>query len=240
MGRHGTIAGRKAAQDSKRGQIFTKYARAISVAAKAGGDPEYNIALKHAIDKAKAINMPNDNINRAIQKGTGELGGDSYEPGYFDGYGAGGVAVIVEVLTDNKNRTSSYIKHAFDKHGGNLGVPGCVSYMFDRKGVILIEKNDKIDEDSLMEAALDAGALDFLVDDEWFEVQTSPEDFDKVSDSLKGAGYNFAEADIEFVPSVESSVGENELKNLKKMIDMLEDNEDVQKVSHNCSNSLDD
>lgn len=240
MGRHGTIAGRKAAQDSKKGQIFTKYARAISVAAKGGGDPEYNIALKHAIDKAKAINMPNDNINRAIQKGTGELGGDSYEPGLFEGYGAGGVAVIVEVLTDNKNRTSSSIKHAFDKHGGNLGVPGCVSYMFERKGVILIEKNDQITEDILMEAALDAGALDFIADEEWFEIQTSTEDFDIVSDSLKKAGYIFAEADIEFVPSVESNIGDNELKSLKKMIDMLEENEDVQKVSHNCSDSLDD
>ena len=154
MGRHGTIAGRKAAQDSKRAQIFTKYARAITVAAKAGGDPEYNITLKNAIEKAKSINMPNDNIKRAIQKGTGELAGESYETGSFEGYGAGGVAVIVDVLTDNKNRTTAAIKHAFDKYNGNLGVPGCVSYMFDRKGIILVEKIDAIEEDALMEAAV--------------------------------------------------------------------------------------
>ncbi len=241
MGRHGTIAGRKAAQDAKRGQIFTKYARAISVAAKSGGDPEYNIALKHAIDKAKTINMPNDNINRAIQKGTGELGGESYESGLFEGYGPGGVAVIVDVLTDNRNRTSSSIKHAFDKHGGNLGVPGCVSYMFERKGVLLIEKTeDGIDEDSLMEAALEAGASDVIVYEDSFEVQTAPEDFDAVSDALKSAGYGFAEADVEFVPSIESNPGAEDLKSLKKMIDMLEENDDVQKVSHNSSVPLED
>ncbi len=240
MGRHGTIAGRKAAQDAKRGQIFTKYARAISVAAKAGGDPEYNISLKHAIEKAKAINMPNDNINRAIQKGTGELGGETYESGTFEGYGPGGVAVIVDVLTDNKNRTTSTIKHAFDKHGGNLGVPGCVSYMFDRKGILLIEMTDAIDEDSLMETALEAGAEDVILNDDSFEVQTLPENFDAVSQALKQAGYDFVEADVEFVPSMEATPGESELKSLKKMIDMLEENDDVQKVSHNCAIPLDE
>ncbi|NLT48266.1 MAG: YebC/PmpR family DNA-binding transcriptional regulator [Clostridiales bacterium] len=240
MGRHGTIAGRKAAQDAKRGQIFTKYARAISVAAKSGGDPEYNVALKHAIDKAKAINMPNDNINRAIQKGTGELGGEAYEPGIFEGYGPGGVAVIVDVLTDNRNRTASGIKHAFDKHGGNLGVPGCVSYMFERKGILLIEKIDAIDEDSLMEAALDAGAEDVLIHEDSFEVQTLPENFNAVSDALKQAGYDFVEADVEFVPSIEATPGESEMKSLRKMIDMLEENDDVQKVSHNCAVPLDE
>ena len=240
MGRHGTIAGRKAAQDAKRGQIFTKLARAISVAAKTGGDPEYNISLKHAIEKAKAINMPNDNISRAIQKGTGELGGASYESGDFEGYGPGGVAVIVDVLTDNKNRTASAIKHAFDKHGGNLGVPGCVSYMFDRKGIILIELTDAIEEDALMETALEAGALDIIVHEDSFEIQTMPEDFDTVCAAMKQAGYDFAEADVEFVPSIEASPGEIELKNLKKMIDMLEENDDVQKVYHNCSIVPDD
>lgn len=235
MGRHGTIAGRKAAQDAKRGQIFTKYARAISVAAKAGGDPDYNIALKHAIDKAKAINMPNDNINRAIQKGTGEAGGNSYEPGLFEGYGPGGVAVIVDVLTDNKNRTSSSIKHAFDKNGGNLGVPGCVSYMFDRKGIVIIEKTDDLDGDSLLEKALEAGAVDIIEYDDSFEVQTEPEDFDKVSDALKAEGYEFVEADVELVASVEATPKEEELKSLIKMIDMLEENDDVQKVSHNSA-----
>ncbi|HZK02667.1 MAG TPA: YebC/PmpR family DNA-binding transcriptional regulator [Anaerovoracaceae bacterium] len=235
MGRHGTIAGRKAAQDAKKGKIFTKYARAISVAAKAGGDPEYNIALKHAIDKAKAINMPNDNINRAIQRGTGEAGGAAYESGAYEGYGPGGVAVIVDVLTDNRNRTSSDIKHAFDKNGGNLGVPGCVSYMFDRKGILLIEKKDFIDEDSLMEAALEAGAEDILIHEDSYEIQTLPEDFDDASKALKNAGYDFAESDIELVPSIEASPDKEELAGLIKMIDMLEENDDVQNVFHNSS-----
>ncbi|MGI6733187.1 MAG: YebC/PmpR family DNA-binding transcriptional regulator [Anaerovoracaceae bacterium] len=240
MGRHGTIAGRKAAQDAKRGQLFTKYARAITVAAKAGGDPEYNVALKHAIEKAKSINMPNDNINRAIQKGTGELAGESYESGVFEGYGPGGVALIVEVLTDNKNRTTSSLKHAFDKHGGNLGVPGCVSYMFERKGIILIEKSDAIDEDSLMEAALEAGAEDIVSHDDSFEVQTLPENFSAVSDALKKAGYDFVEADVELIASMEATPGEAEIKSLKKLIDMLEENDDVQNVYHNCAIPLDE
>ena len=153
MGRHGTIAGRKAAQDSKRAALFTKYARAITVAAKAGGDPEYNATLRLAIEKAKAISMPNDNINRAIKKGTGELAGETYEELSFEGYGVGGVAVIVEALTDNTNRTTSSVRSTFDKYGGNLGTPGCVSYMFSRKGIILVEKTDEVDEDALMELA---------------------------------------------------------------------------------------
>lgn len=240
MGRHGTIAGRKAAQDAKRAQVFTKYARAITVAAKAGGDPEYNIALKHAIDKAKGINMPNDNITRSIQKGTGELGGESYESGSFEGYGPGGVAIIVDVLTDNKNRTTSAIKHAFDKHNGNLGVPGCVSYMFDRKGIILIEQMAGIDEDSLMEASLEAGADDMISHEDSYEVQTAPEAFNSVSEALKKAGYEFVEADVEYVPSMESTPSAEDLKHLRKLIDMLEENDDVQKVYHNCALSLDE
>lgn len=239
MGRHGTIANRKASQDSKRAQIFTKYARAITVAAKAGGDPDYNMSLKHAIDKAKGINMPNDNITRAIKKGTGELAGESYEPGSFEGYGAGGVAVIVDVLTDNRNRTTAAMKHAFDKYGGNLGVPGCVSYMFERKGIILIEKLDSIEEDTLMETALEAGAEDMITHEDAFEIQTATENFDAVSEALKSAGYEFVEADIDYVPSMESTpTDEHDIKNLKKMIDILEENDDVQKVYHNCSLDL--
>lgn len=241
MGRHGTIANRKASQDSKRAQVFTKYARAITVAAKAGGDPDYNIALKHAIDKAKGINMPNDNITRAIKKGTGELAGETYEPGSFEGYGAGGVAVIVDVLTDNRNRTTAAMKHAFDKYGGNLGVPGCVSYMFERKGIIAIEKTDAIKEDTLMEEALEAGAEDMLVYDDYFEIQTTTDSFNAVSDALQEAGYEFVEADIDYVPSMESTpTDEGDIKNLKKMIEILEENDDVQKVYHNCSLDLDE
>lgn len=239
MGRHGTIANRKASQDSKRAQIFTKYARAITVAAKAGGDPDYNMSLKHAIDKAKSINMPNDNITRAIKKGTGELAGETYEPGSFEGYGAGGVAVIVDVLTDNRNRTTAAMKHAFDKFGGNLGVPGCVSYMFERKGIILIEKTDSIGEDTLMEAALEAGAEDMITHEDAFEIQTTSENFNQVSDALRAAGYELVEADIEYVPSMESTpTDEHDIKNLKKMIELLEDNDDVQKVYTNSSIDL--
>lgn len=238
MGRHGTIAGRKAAQDSKRAQIFTKYARAITVAAKAGGDPEYNISLKHAIDKAKSINMPNDNIARAVKKGTGELAGETYEAGSFEGYGAGGVAVIVDVLTDNKNRTTATVKHAFDKYNGNLGVPGCVSYMFERKGIILIEKSDHLDEDALMEAALEAGAEDMVPDDDFYEITTLTENFNEVSEALKRAGYELAEADIDYVPSMTATPDEHDLKSLKKMIEIMEENDDVQKVYTNCSVDL--
>ncbi|WP_130863646.1 YebC/PmpR family DNA-binding transcriptional regulator [Bacilliculturomica massiliensis] len=238
MGRHGTIAGRKAAQDSKRAAVFTKYARAIIVAAKAGGDPNYNASLRTAIDKAKGIGMPNDNINRAIKKGTGELGGESYESGSFEGYGAGGVAVIVDVLTDNKNRTTASVKHAFDKFGGNLGVPGCVSYMFDRKGVIVIEKTDSVDEDALLEAALEAGADDMVTYEDSFEILTTPDVFNDVCDGLKAGGYEFVEADIDYVPSMESTPAESDLKNLRKMIETLEDDDDVQKVYTNSTVDL--
>jgi len=240
MGRHGVIANRKASQDSKRAQMFTKYSRAITVAAKAGGDPDYNMSLKNAIDKAKGINMPNDSITRAIKKGTGELAGETYEQGSFEGYGAGGVAVIVEVLTDNKNRTTAAVKHAFDKYGGNLGVPGCVSYMFERKGVIIIEKTGNVDEDALMEAALEAGADDMITHEDAFEVVTTTDAFHAVSEALKTAGYEFVESDIEYVPSMEGTPNEHEAKSLRKMIDVLEENDDVQKVYHNCSIDLED
>ncbi len=239
MGRHGTIAGRKAAQDSKRAAIFTKYARAIIVAAKAGSDMEYNAALKHAVDKAKAINMPNDNINKAIKKGAGEIDGANFESSSFEGYGAAGVAVIVETLSDNKNRTTSSVKHAFDKYGGNLGTPGCVSYMFLRKGVILIEKTDEIDEEALMEVALEGGMEDMTTYDDSFEITTAPEDFNPVLEAIKAAGYEPIEADVEFVPSMEQTpTEEHDIKNLKKMIGILEDDDDVQKVHHNCTIDL--
>lgn len=241
MGRHGTIAGRKAAQDSRRAAMFTKYGRAIIVAAKAGGDPDYNATLRVAIEKAKAIGMPNDNIKRAIKKGTGELAGETYEELVFEGYGVGGVAVIVETLTDNRNRTSSSVRAAFDKYGGNLGTPGCVSYMFARKGVIIIEKTDGLDEDTMMDAALEAGAEDMVAYDDSFEILTDPADYTEVHSALVEAGYEIVESDIEFVPSMEAAPsGDDQIKNLKKMLDVLEDNDDVQKVHHNCSLDLED
>ena len=236
MGRHGTIAGRKAAQDSKRAAMFTKYARAITVAAKAGGDPEYNATLRLAIEKAKAISMPNDNITRAIKKGTGELAGESYEELSFEGYG---VAVIVEALTDNNNRTTSAVRSTFDKYGGNLGTPGCVSYMFSRKGIIIIEKDDAIDEDTLLEAALEAGADDMVVHEDSFEIVTDPAAYTDVHHALMDAGYEIAESDVEYVPSMEAAPSDpHDIAKLAKMIELLEDNDDVQKVYTNCSIDL--
>jgi len=241
VGRHGTIAGRKAAQDSKRAAMFTKYAKAITVAAKDGGDPEYNAGLRVAIEKAKAISMPNDNITRAIKKGTGELGGASYEELSFEGYGAGGVAVIVDCLTDNNNRTASFIRSTFDKYGGNLGTPGCVSYMFSRKGIIIIEKDEdtEIDEDALMEAALEAGADDMIVHEDSFEIVTEPSAHAEVHQALIDAGYELVESDVEYVPSMESTpTNPDDIKKLAKMIEVLEDNDDVQKVYTNCAIDL--
>jgi YebC/PmpR family DNA-binding regulatory protein len=239
MGRHGTIAGRKAAQDAKRGALFTKHARAVMMAAKGGGDPDYNASLKNAIERAKAINLPKDKIAQAIKKGTGELEGETYEEISYEGYGPGGVAVVVDVLTDNKNRTNSAIKHIFDKHNGNLGVPGCVSYMFERKGLILIEKSDGVDEDTLMEAALDAGADDFRADDEFYEIITATDDFHTVADALRTAGYELAEADIEQVANISAEPKTDGEKNsLAKLIDALEEQDDVQKVYTNCSAAL--
>ncbi|MCQ2545949.1 MAG: YebC/PmpR family DNA-binding transcriptional regulator [Clostridia bacterium] len=241
MGRHGTIAGRKAAQDSKRSAMFTKYARQIIVAAKAGGDPEYNATLRVAIAKAKGIGMPNDNIKKAIKKGTGELEGETYSELSFEGYGIGGVAVIVEALTDNTNRTTAAVRSTFDKHGGNLGTPGCVSYMFNRKGVLILEKTDEIDEDELMMTALDAGADDMEVNEDSFVIYTEPGAFNDVHGALTDAGYEFVESEVEYVPSMEAAPkDENDLKKLKKMIDILEDNDDVQKVHHNCSVDLEE
>ncbi len=239
MGRHGTIAGRKAAQDSKRAAMFTKYAKAITVAAKDGGDPDYNASLRLAIEKAKAISMPNDNIQRAIKKGTGELGGASYEEMTFEGYGLGGVAVIVEALTDNSNRTTSSVRSTFDKYGGNLGTPGCVSYMFNSKGVLVIDNEDgDLDEDTVMDAALEAGADDMVNEGDSFVIYTDPADFADVLSGMKEAGYEFVEADIEKVPTMEATPKPEYLKRLSKMLNLLEENEDVQKVHHNCAVEL--
>ncbi|MDR3364239.1 MAG: YebC/PmpR family DNA-binding transcriptional regulator [Clostridiales Family XIII bacterium] len=238
MGRHGTIAGRKAAQDNKRAAVFTKYARAIMIAAKAGGDPAYNASLKNAIDKAKGINMPKDKIEQAVKKGTGELAGDSLEEARFEGYGPSGIAVIVDVLTDNMNRTTSAVKHTFDRFGGNLGSPGCVSYMFERMGIILVEKG-AADEDALMEAGLDAGIDDIIDADEYWEIRTGESELNAVADALRGAGYELAEADVEFIPSMESEPKDDHaLKSLSKMIDAFEDNDDIQKVYTNSSVEL--
>lgn len=236
MGRHGTIANRKEKQDAKRAQIFTKYARLITVAAREGGaDPEYNAALKNAIDKAKSINMPNDNIDRAVKKGAGGMDGDSYERIVYEGYGPNGIAVIVEALTDNRNRTGSNLRYYFDKNGGNLGTSGCVAYMFDRKGQILIEKKDEYGEDELMEAALEAGAEDFVTDDEEvYEIFTAPEDFYDVKNALQEKGYEFIESDVAMIPQTMVKLdSEDQIKAMNKLVDMLEDDDDIQQIYHN-------
>lgn len=229
------IKHRKGRQDAKRAKIFTKLARAITVAVKEGGDdPEYNAALAAAVDKAKAENMPNDNIDRAIKKGSGDLDGASFEEISYEGYGPNGVAVMVKCLTDNKNRTAADVRHYFSKHGGNLGATGCVSFMFDRKGILIIDRKENMDEDEMMMQALEAGAEDFEADDEYFEITTTPEDFSAVKDALKGMGYEFSTAEVSFIPQNQTKLDSKEdIKNMTKLIDALEDNDDVQDVYHN-------
>ena len=235
MGRIGNIINRKGKQDAKRAKIFTKHARAIAVAAKEGGsDPEYNGTLKAAIDKAKADNMPNDNIDRAIAKGAGGGAGENFETIVYEGYGPGGVAVIVEALTDNKNRTAGNVRYYFDKNGGNLGTSGCVSFMFDKKGQILIEANDDVSEEELMDIALEAGAEDLIVEEDGFEVLTSPEDFQTVKEELEAKGYSFISAEVKLLPQTTTKLTEEEqLKFMNRLVDMLEDDDDVQNIAHN-------
>lgn len=229
------IKHRKGKEDAKRAKIFTKLGRNIMVATKEGGsDPEFNPALKAAIEKAKASNMPNDNIERAIKRGAGELGADNFEEIVYEGYGPSGIAVFVECLTDNRNRTAPEIRHAFDKFGGNLGQSGSVTFMFDRKGILAIERDDSIDEDELMMLAIDLGAEDFEAEEEGFEIITEPGDFDKVRDGLAEAGYKFAMAELTHIPQTTVKLTDpDDIENMEKLIDALEDNDDVQEVYHN-------
>ncbi|WKY49110.1 YebC/PmpR family DNA-binding transcriptional regulator [Eubacteriaceae bacterium ES3] len=237
-----TIKHKKGKADAKRGQIFTKLAKYIAVAAReGGGDPDMNAKLKEAVAKAKAANMPNDNIERAIKKGAGELQGDTYEEIIYEGYGPGGVAVIVEALTDNKNRTAGDVRHAFDKNGGNLGTSGCVSFLFTKKGQILIEKADTVDEEALMMESLDAGAEDFETSDEGYEISTDPADFGQVCDALKASGYELISAEIAMIATTDVSLETaDEIKKMNRMIDMFDDNEDVQAVWHNWTGEEDE
>jgi YebC/PmpR family DNA-binding regulatory protein len=230
-----TIKHKKGKEDAKRGKVFTKLARYIMVAAKeGGGDPDYNPSLKAAIDKAKTENMPNDNIERALKKGTGELGSDIFEEISYEGYGPSGIAVIVHCLTDNKNRTAADVRHAFDKYGGNLGQTGSVSFMFDRKGFLAIERTDEIDEDGLTMQAIEAGAEDFISEDDGFEIITEPTEFNSVKDELLKEGYTFAAAEITYIPqTMVDLTDEADIINMEKLVDMLEDNDDVQEVYHN-------
>lgn len=229
------IQRRKGAQDAKRGKIFMRHAKFIYTAAKqGGGDPDMNPTLRTAIEKAKADNMPNDNIERAIKKATGTLDGASYEEVTYEGYGPGGVAVIVHVLTDNRNRTASEVRHAFSKHDGNLGETGCVSFLFDRKGyIVIVDKEGIIDEDELTLEAIEGGAEDIEVNDQVYEIYTTPEDFEEVRNYLENQGYDIEESEITLIPQTYSELEEDQQEKVMQLVDMLEETEDVQDVHHN-------
>lgn len=229
----------KGAADAKRSQVFTKIAREMIVAVKAGGsgDPDNNSRLATVIAKAKAANMPNDNIKRTIEKASGANNADNFEEVVYEGYGPNGVAVIVEGLTDNRNRTAPEIRHHFDKYGGNMGATGCVSWSFDKKGVIIIEAEDH-DEETVMMESIEAGADDFEVVGEVFQVTTAPEEFPTVVDNLQEKGYTFLEASVSLVPQTYVALtDEKDIKNMTKMIELLEENDDVQNVYHNWDQS---
>ena len=227
------IAAKKAKTDAVKGKIFTKVGREIAVAAKSNPDPETNSKLADAIAKAKAVNMPNDNIKRCIAKAAGELSGDNYEELTYEGYGPAGSAVIIKTLTDNKNRTVDYVRTAMRKHGGSLGNAGCVSFTFTTMGVIVIERTPNLSEDEVMEMVLDAGADDFIAEDDAFEVHTSVANFSEVRKYLEGKGLTFFEAQIKMVPQNIITLEGDELAKFIKLVDALEDLDDVQNVYHN-------
>lgn len=229
------IKRKKGKADAARGKVFTKIGKEIAVACKEGGaNPEANSRLRDAVAKAKANNMPMDTIQRAIKKGAGEMEGVNYEEIIYEGYGPAGVAVIVEALTENKNRTAGDVRHTFDKYGGNMGTTGCVSFMFERKGLIVIERTDSMDEDEMMMMALDAGAEDFSSDEETFEITTTLEDFSTVREALEGNGIEFASAELSMIPSTTVALDSDKAGKFERLIDMLDDNDDVQNVWHNA------
>lgn len=228
------IQAKKGKTDAKRGKIFTKIGKEIVVAVKNGGpNLDTNSKLRDVVAKAKAANMPNDNISRAIKKAAGEANSVNYENIVYEGYGPSGVAVIVDVLTDNKNRSAGNVRNAFTKGGGNMGNSGCVGFMFQEKGEMIIEKAD-LDEDEVMMMALDAGAEDFAAEEEVFIVTTSPEDFGTVREALEAEGLEFLEAGVKMIPDTYTSINEDDAKKFQKMLDLLEDDDDVQEVYHNA------
>ncbi len=232
------IKNKKEKTDAQRGKVFTKIGREIAIAVKEGGspDPANNSKLRDVIAKAKAANMPNDNINRSIKKAAGEGSSVSYEEVTYEGYGPGNMAVIVECLTDNRNRIASEMRHIFDKGGGNLGNAGCVSWMFDKKGLIVIERTALMDEDEVMMTVLDAGAEDFVAQDDAFEVYTSPADFSKVREALEEAGYEFLSAEISMIPQNSVNIEDTETaEKIERFLENLDDNDDVQEVFHNAN-----
>jgi YebC/PmpR family DNA-binding regulatory protein len=229
-----TIKHKKAAADAKRGQVFTKLIKEITVAARmGGGDVNANPRLRLALINARNENMPKDNIERAIKKGTGELEGVSYEEILYEGYGPGGAAVMIDSLTDNKNRTVAEIRHCFTKCGGNLGANGCVAYLFDKKGYLVIEKS-AVEEDRLMEIALEAGADDVREDEDNFEVITAPADFEAVKSAIDDAGIPTLEAEVTMLPSTDCALKGKEAEQMIRLMDLLEEHDDVQKVYTNA------
>ena len=235
------IAKRKGANDAKKAKIFTKIGREMAIAIKEGGsaNPDFNARLRDCIAKAKANNMPNDNIKRTLDKYSGANGQVNYEANNYEGYGVGGVAVVVETLTDNKNRTVADVRHLFDKYGAGLGATNCVSWQFDKKGVIIMERGE-LDEDTVMMQALEAGAEDFQADENTFEIYTAPDDFSAVREALETLGYSFVEAEIEMVPQNYITLEkEEDMAQMRKLLDNLEDNDDVQAVWHNWENEDD-
>lgn len=226
---------KKGKSDARRGKVFTKLGREIAIAVRQGGaNPEANSRLRDVIAKAKAANMPNDNIMRSVKKAAGGGEDSNYEEIAYEGFGPGGVAVIVEAATDNRNRTAGDVRHYFDKFGGNLGQTGSVSYMFNKKGVIIIEKDGKIDEDSLMMDALDAGADDVISEEDYYEIDTAPNDFSKVREALEKKGYEFAEAEVSMVPATMTKLADaKQIEQMDRLIENLEDMDDVQNVWHN-------
>ena len=232
-----TIKQKKGKNDAARAKVFTKIGRELIVAIKTGGsaDPNVNSKLRDTIAKAKAANVPNDNIERIIKKAANDNDSTNYEAVTYEGYGPCGVAVIVEALTDNRNRTAGEVRHYFDKFGGNMGTQGCVSYMFSQKGVIIIEREDlEKDEDTVMSDALEVGAADFEADEDIFTIYTEPEDLSAVRDDLQAQGYEFVSAEVEQVPSTYTKIDDPDTRvQMQKMLDMFEDNDDIQNVWHN-------
>lgn len=231
------IKHKKEKNDAAKGKIFTKIGREIAVAVKEGGgaDPANNSRLRDVIAKAKANNMPNDNIERSIKKAAGDADANNYERVVYEGYGPNGTAIIVEALTDNKNRTASNVRSAFTKGNGNIGTPGCVSFMFDKKGQILIDREEfEMDPDELMMLALDAGAEDFAEEEDSFEIITDPDSFSEVREKLEAAGIPMMEASVTMIPQTYVELtDETDIKNIQKTLDLLDDDDDVQEVYHN-------
>ncbi len=232
-----TIKQKKGKNDAARAKVFTKIGRELIVAIKEGGsaDPSVNSKLKDCIAKAKAANVPNDNIERIIKKASNDADSTNYEAVTYEGYGPNGVAVIVEALTDNRNRTAGEVRHYFDKFGGNMGTQGCVSFMFSQKGVLVIEREElEKDEDTVMEDALECGAADFEAEEDVFTVYTEPDDFGTVREALENMGYTFVSAELEMVPSTYTKLEDEDAVNkMQRMLDMFDDNDDIQNVWHN-------